>query len=202
MTCSASPAMTTMLPRRMVVSELAGVPLLSVAVARVSYAVTATTPPAGRRLRRLLSDGYSTLLVRVSFAGSSSAVSISAHGDSVSDTDTDTKTDLYMDSKVRTAKPLHTTVITAAHATALWLARRGPRQACVQCCSPILPPAQVEATVLAADLQVSKQVLIGISAQVRPSLTMLDASSLFSHLSVVVSTAGRTASAAAMAGCG
>ena len=53
------------LPRRIAIAELAGVPFTAVSVARVSYAVSAAAPPAGRRLHRMLSDGYSTLLVRI-----------------------------------------------------------------------------------------------------------------------------------------
>ena len=50
----------------MAVAELAGVPLVAVAIARISYEVAPAPAPApDRRLRRLLaSDGYSTLLVR------------------------------------------------------------------------------------------------------------------------------------------
>ena len=51
------------LPRRIAIAELAGVPFAAVSVTRVSYAVSAAAPPAGRRLRRLLADGYSTLQV-------------------------------------------------------------------------------------------------------------------------------------------
>ena len=55
-------------------------PLTAVAIARVSYAVSATAPPAGRRLRRLQSDGYSTLLVRVTLLSAAAATPTHGHG--------------------------------------------------------------------------------------------------------------------------